>query len=98
MTQTVVVSQPVTFSCEATGIPTPVIYWSIDDTRLMNNSNILIESTSGDTEYITSSYLTIREVALDVNGATITCMAENIIGSVSATAPLAVLSKEESIT
>ena len=87
----VVVFQSAEFECLATGIPVPEIYWRLGETRLMNTTETAIESSSDDSD--TYSVLTIREVPQEYNGATVTCTAENVVDSASASAALTVLCK-----
>ncbi len=74
----------------ATGIPLPLITWYISDTTLLEGANISMLPEGN----IVTSYFDIQEVTLDYLDATVTCVAGNIVGNVSATASLDVLCKE----
>ncbi len=73
----------------ATGIPVPAITWTVSVMAVLDGSNISM-SREGNT---VTSNLDIREVSLNYADATVTCVAENAVGIVTASASLDVLCK-----
>ena len=70
--------------CTFEGVPTPTVVWSHDGTILTNGSNDTTIAT-GDS----SSTLTITTLTADDSGS-YTCMASNLLGSVTASSTLQV--------
>ncbi len=79
------------FQCAVTGIPAPEINWSVGERLLMNSTETVITSTIDGFDI--TSFLTIREPSPEYNGASVTCSAENVVDSASASAVLTVLCK-----
>ena len=72
-------TNPITFTCRATGEPLPIINWYFNG-NIINPSNAIEINTSGTSERVVKSSLTIiNPQSSDVG--TYTCHAENIIGS-----------------
>ena len=80
-------SESVSFSCAAEGVPSPVITWikyggGIFEENINNNDNIFI--TNNSSGMIVKSTLTINSTVLS-DSSTYICMASNDVGSVNST-------------
>ena len=87
--ETAIVTQSVTFTCTAFGVPIPYIDWFLGDTLL--ESDDVYDISSDSAFAVITSYLTISEVTLDDDGAVFTCSADNVQGNDFAFATLQVL-------
>lgn len=82
--ETIKEGQMATFTCEASGYPVPEIKWFMKDKE--------VERLDIRVKVITKIGLQINEVE-ETDSGTVTCMAENFLGKVNATAELNVLGK-----
>lgn len=78
--------KPVTLHCPAKGIPKPDISWKFEgkDIKYVTGVNMMVDSSGGG--------LMIVEVTKKIAG-TITCIAENVLGSSEASSRIQILSK-----
>ena len=73
-------TNPIVFSCEATGEPVPTISWYFNGIMIdVSNITKYISSNSSSGTFINSSLIIVNAQSADVGA--YTCEAENIIGS-----------------
>ena len=87
-------TNPVTFTCGATGEPVPTISWYFN-TMLLNASDYIILNTMRE-KVIESSLIIINPQLFDAG--TYTCRAENVISSDSSAGILTINGKVKIIT
>ena len=85
-------SNPITFNCQAIGVPVPTISWYFNNIliNVSNSSNYIISNSVNGT-IVVSSLTIINAQSSDVG--TYTCHAENIIGNDRSSAVLTVNGK-----
>jgi len=82
-------TNPVTFSCQATGEPVPTIIWYFDGVMINVSKTSKYNVTSSINDTMVESFITIMNAqSLDVG--TYTCYAENIIDSENSSGVLTV--------
>ena len=73
-------TNPVTFSCQATGEPVPTITWFFNSFMINTSNTSKYNISNSESENTVTSVITIMSVQSH-DGGTYTCYAKNIIGS-----------------